>query len=113
MKYPIKEMAQRINKINIAETDSGRRPLSLVKKDRLNPIYLLAITTFSIFLAEAFIMLLLYVLPPLGHFSEIALDAFLLTVLIFPMLYLFLFKPMIAHIELRRKVEEELKEKSK
>jgi signal transduction histidine kinase len=113
MKYPIKATAQRINKINIVETDSGERFLSLIKKVRLNPFYLLAITTFSIFLAEAFIMFLLSALPPLGHSLEMAFDAFLLTVLIFPMLYLFLFKPMISHIELRRKVEEELKEKSK
>jgi PAS domain S-box-containing protein len=68
---------------------------------------LLLITSFSFLVAEAFIMYLIHHLfSGLPFFTEVLLDASVLTTLGFLILYFFLFKPMIMHINDRRQAEE-------
>ena len=78
-------------------------------KSRLlqTPFRLLIITAFSFLAAEAFVMYLIHLLlRPLPFFAEVLLDASILTTLGFFILYFFLFKPMIMHMNERRQAEE-------
>ena len=79
-------------------------------KIRHVPFRLLILTGGSIFAAEALIMFfLLPNMPPLSHPAEAVFDALLLTAMVFPVLYIFLFRPMILHIRERRRAEETTK----
>ncbi len=79
-------------------------------KIRYIPFRLLILTAGSIFAAEALIMFfLLPNMPPLSRHGEAVFDALLLIALVFPVLYLFLFRPMILHISERRRAEEKTK----
>jgi hypothetical protein len=78
------------------------RPL----KAHTNPLRLLVITTVAIFTAETIVMFLLTVFPDMPPLAEAFLDAFMLTVMIFPMLYFFSFRPLILHINERKRMEE-------
>jgi PAS domain S-box-containing protein len=70
----------------------------------------LILTAGSLFLAEALIMFfLLPNMPPMSRTAEAIFDAFILTALVFPVLYVFLFRPMILHITERRRAEESMK----
>jgi len=72
-----------------------------------SPIGLLAITALSIFLAETIVMFMLSALPQrLPVFAEAMLDAVMLTIIVLPVLYLFFYRPLSAHIAERAKVEE-------
>jgi PAS domain S-box-containing protein len=74
------------------------------------PFRLLILTGGSIFVAEALIMfLLLPNMPSLSPPVEAIFDALLLTIMVFPILYIFLFRPMILHIIERRRAEEKTK----
>jgi hypothetical protein len=75
-----------------------------------SPTFLFAITMFSIFLAEVFIMVMFFFLPPLGILGTAFLDGTLLTMIIFPMLYFFVLRPMQRHVVQRREVEGEKEE---
>lgn len=72
-----------------------------------SPVGLLAITALSIFVAETIVMLLLsdfmHTLPKL---TEAALDGFVLTVIVVPLLYFSFYRPLSAHMAERVKVEE-------
>lgn len=74
-----------------------------------SPLRLLIIIAVSIFFAEVVIMFFLSILPPFSEPVVAFLDALLLSILVFPMLYLFLWKPIIMHINERKMVEEALK----
>ena len=79
-------------------------------KIRHVPFRLLILTGGSIFAAEALIMFfLLPNMPPLSHPAEAVFDALLLTAMVFPVLHIFLFRPMILHIRERRRAEETTK----
>lgn len=54
-------------------------------------------------------MLILGYLPGLSLYSEALLDAFLLSLLAFPLLYLFLFRPMLKYTERQREAEHALR----
>jgi len=58
------------------------------------PVYLLTVTIGGIFLAEAAIMLALSQLPTMTKYQEAAFDALSLSVIIFPLLYFLVFRPM-------------------
>jgi PAS domain S-box-containing protein len=79
------------------------------KKTRVRhiPFRLLLLTAGSLFIAEALIMFfLLPHMPPMSRTVEAIFDAFILTALVFPILHIFLFRPMILHITERRRAEE-------
>lgn len=75
----------------------------------ISPKKLLIQSILFFFVAEALIMAFLAMLPTFDSpYIEIFLDSFLLTMLGFPALYFFLFKPMIAQINKREEVEAKL-----
>ncbi len=79
-------------------------------KIRHVPFRLLILTGGSIFAAEALIMFfLLPNMPPLSNYAEGFLDALVLTAMVFPVLHIFLFRPMVLHISERRHAEEKAK----
>lgn len=62
-----------------------------------------------IFTAELLIMLLLrYVLPPFPAFAETLLDSAALSVIIYPAIYLLLFRPLVMEIVRREELEDKL-----
>ena len=92
----------------LAEWVPGAYSQALAKK-YATPLYVLIVTIFSVFISEVLIMFILAVMPFSFGLSERAfLDGTLLTFLIFPIFYLFLFRPMVLHINERRKAEQEL-----
>lgn len=71
------------------------------------PGYLLLTTAVSIFVSEVFVMVILDFLPPLAPFQESLVDAALLSFLVFPSLYYFVFKPLNRHIAQCQRTEAE------
>ena len=72
------------------------------------PVILLIILTASIFSAEAFVMLILSILSPLATNKYAFLDAGILAVIAFPVMYYFVFRPFKSHIEALKRSEEAL-----
>ena len=73
------------------------------------PTRFLLITAASIFLAEAFVMLVMSVLPSFSVGTGALLDALLLTILVFPALYFFIMKPIRSHMAEREAVEDAIR----
>jgi two-component system cell cycle sensor histidine kinase/response regulator CckA len=73
-----------------------------------SPIRLLIVIVLSAFVSEALVMIAIrfIFLPP---WWEVIFDASLLVILISPVLYLFLFRPLILHIGDRRQAEETIR----
>ena len=71
------------------------------------PGYLLLITSGSIFVSEILIMTVLRSVTTLSPFKEVLMDAVLLSVTIFPVLYFFVFRLLNRHIAQRRLAEAE------
>lgn len=71
---------------------------------------LLIVTTFSVFLAEALIMILLANLPPMSTWKAVLLDASLIVLFAFPALYLWLYLPLIRDTSARVRAEFALQE---
>ena len=71
------------------------------------PLRLFIVTAVSIFISEALVMFLISLLPPLSIPAEAFFDALSLTIIVSPLLYLFLYRPLIRHIRERKKAEEE------
>ena len=72
-----------------------------------NPVYLLLSIVGAVFVLEALVMLLLMYLPPLTALQETFLDSSLLSAIVFPVLYVLVFRPIRTHIALRRQAENE------
>ncbi len=79
-----------------------------VSKTYFSPVKLLLVIAASIFVIEAAIMMILPRLPALSEGLEALLDSTILITFLSPILYLFLFRPLLVHITGRRKVEEDL-----
>lgn len=71
------------------------------------PSYLLLITSGTIFVSEVFIMMILKYMPPLSPFKDALLDAILLSIMVLPSLYFFVFKLLNQHIAQQRRTEAE------
>ncbi len=80
------------------------------KKLPYHPGYLLLITVGSIFVSEAFIMLVLSVLPPLTPVQGAFFDALFLAILMCPALYLLLLRPVRLLIQRQRQLISELRD---
>lgn len=78
-----------------------------------SPSQILIIIALSVFFSEMSVMIILSMLPPLPTWVEAFLDSSLLVLLVSPMLYFFLFYPLILHIADRKKAEETLAESEK
>jgi hypothetical protein len=85
------------------ELPTSKRIIGFINK----PGYLLLSTVGTIFLLEALVMLLLIYSPPINSYQEMFIDASLLSLIIFPVLYFLIFRPLRIHIDLRRKAEAE------
>jgi PAS domain S-box-containing protein len=74
----------------------------------INPITLALIILFSIFLTEALVMLILSFFPPLSTIREIFLDAWMLTLILVPVIYYLVFKPFASQMEALNQSEKTL-----
>ena len=81
----------------------------VVRFGHFSPLRLFTIIISSIFFAEIFAMLVVYVLHPLPYYLKTLIDAGIMVVLIFPILHLFSFRPLIRHINERKQAEEKLR----
>jgi hypothetical protein len=72
------------------------------------PIQFFIRTISYIFISEAIVMFFLSKLPSLSLYVEAFFDAFMLSVIVLPLLYFTLFKPMRNYIVEKDKVEEQL-----
>jgi len=94
-----------------AERKSAHPPTGLATTAEIKfinrPVYLLLITSSSIFVSELLIMMVLRFLPPLSFLKEALLDAGLLSITVSPVLYFFVFKLLNQHIEKQRLAEAE------
>jgi len=73
-----------------------------------SPFHILIIIALSIFFSETLVMILISMLPPLSMWVETFLDAALLVFLVSPVLYFFMFHPLILQISECKKSEEAL-----
>jgi PAS domain S-box-containing protein len=76
----------------------------------LSPLYLLLISAISIFAAETIVMLFLSVFPPISPVGTAILDATLLIMIVSPVLYFFILRPLKMHINERRRMEDTVRE---
>jgi len=98
--------------IMISEAESSQPPTGMASScDEIRffnkPGYLLLTTAGTIFVSEVLIMVVLQYLPPLSAFQSALLDAALLSFLVFPSLYFFVFEPMGQHIDQHRRSRAE------
>jgi hypothetical protein len=77
---------------------SEREAHTELKRWRTNPLALLALTMLSIFSSEVAVMVVLGLFPNISRYALPLLDAALLTLLVFPFLYLLFFRPMTLYI---------------
>lgn len=73
-----------------------------------SPVRLLLIVAISTMFVEIVIMFLFKQLPAMSPVMENLLDGVLLTILIFPIMYLFMFRPLSVHIAALESAEESL-----
>jgi len=87
----------------------SENPLPSRKKYQLPVARLLVILTVSAFLEELLVLFLLDLLPPMPKAAEFLLDAALLSLLIFPLFYFLVYRPMLHNINELRQAEENLR----
>ncbi len=116
------EIRQRVSELEALDTERRQmekriaapklkgQSRTILTKRSFSPLRILMITMVSIFLAEIFVMILLFVLPPISRPVEALVDGLLLTALIFPILYLVLFRPLLVHIDQHKRAQEVLAE---
>jgi len=71
-----------------------------------NPVRILCYIAVTIFIIEFFLMVLLDYLPSIPHYQEAFIDAFVLTMLVFPTLYILVVKPLTQNIFKRERLEK-------
>jgi signal transduction histidine kinase len=74
-----------------------------------SPVYPILIIAISLFVAESVVMFLISAFPPVSDLQEAFFDSAMLVMLVSPVLYFFLFRPMMHHIAERKRAQEELK----
>jgi len=74
--------------------------------------WLLAVLVGAVFLVEALVMVFLPMLPSMSRAEATLMDATLLAVLIFPMFYFLVFRPLVRNIAERKQAENALRETS-
>ncbi len=84
--------------------------VTLITHSRCPACWLLGISLAGIFAAETAVMLLLNVLPPIGGLLTAALDAGALVLLVFPVLYALMFRPLVYHVAELRQAERKQQE---
>ena len=74
-------------------------------RGRYSPGYNLAITIGGIVIAEAIAMAVVYFYRSLPYYQQVILDATVMTVIIFPLLYFLSSRPLLQHIQQRAQTE--------
>lgn len=72
---------------------------------RYSPGSILLITIIGIAVAEIFAMVVVYFLQQLPYYQQVFIDAAIMTVIIFPLLYYLSFRPILLHVQQRSQVE--------
>jgi PAS domain S-box-containing protein len=75
---------------------------------RFSPVRFLIITIGGIFLAEVIAMLLLLYFKDLPYYLQTLMDATIMIILIFPVVYYFSLRPLLLHIGKRQEAEKSL-----
>jgi diguanylate cyclase (GGDEF)-like protein/PAS domain S-box-containing protein len=84
--------------------NNGGKVAKTVK--RISPMRLLLMLVATVFTVEVLVMLVLPLLPRLSEFQSTLLDATSLVVIIFPVFYLMMFRPIRKHIEELSRLEQ-------
>ena len=79
--------------------------LSVDQSGYLSPLRLFITIVVSIFIAEVIAMIVVYFITPLPYYLIILVDAGVMLILIFPILYYYSVLPLVQHIEIRRQAE--------
>jgi len=87
-----------------------RRPFAIAPVADYSAARLFWIVAVSVFSAEILVMIVLKLLPPLADFEANLVDASLLLILIFPVLYIFLLRPTAIHISNLQQAQAALSE---
>ncbi len=85
----------------------------MLKRIYRSPFRIVIVIALSFFFSELSVMILISMLPPLSMLVEAFFDSSLVVLLVSPMLYFFLFRPLILHVADRKKAEEALAESEK
>ncbi len=85
------------------------KTLSL-KEPRQSAVWMLIVLAVSVFVIEVLVMVLLSSLPPMSDAAKMMIDAGTLSLLLFPIFYFLVFRPLIVNITERRMAEEALRE---
>ncbi len=80
----------------------------IVKDVKFSPISVLILISISIIIAHFIVMLIGITNSHSQSLSEILFDSFILIILLFPLLYIFVFRPLITQINQREKAQLEL-----
>jgi len=91
-----------------AETDPAEQPVGSLPKKYPSPFQVLVATAATVLLAESAIMLSLAIVGPLHPLLALALDSLALIILVFPALYLSIYRPMQTHIAESKRAEESI-----
>ena len=75
---------------------------------RFSPAFLLLITIVGIATAEIIAMIIVYFYRYLPYYLQVLIDASIMLVIIFPILYFLSFRPILQHIKRRYQVEKEI-----
>lgn len=70
---------------------------------------LLLILIGAVFFIEAFVMNIMQWIPPTSKAVSALLDAAILSLLLFPIFYYFIFRPLVRNIEERKRTEDDLR----
>ena len=79
-------------------------------RGRFSPLRFLVITIGGIFLAEVIAMAILLIFRTLPYYLQTLIDAGIMIVLIYPIIYYFSLSPLLLHIEKSQKAEVQLRE---
>lgn len=97
-------------KAKIPTYGSSRQDESLKKiQGKFSPVSILLITIIGIAVAEIIAMVVVYFFRHLPYPQQVLMDATVMTVIIFPLLYFLSFRPILQHIKQRYQVEQVLK----
>lgn len=72
---------------------------------RYSPASIFGVTILGIALAEVIAMIVVYSFRGLPYYQQVIIDAGVMTLIIFPLLYVLSFRPMMLHIQQRYRVE--------
>ena len=76
---------------------------------KYSPVSILLLTIIGIAVAEIIAMIIVYYQRHLPYYQQVIIDATVMTVIIFPILYFLSFRPILRHIQQRYQVEQVLK----